>query len=1082
MKGAVLATSNGAVQNNGQIQWVYSVSGVSQGSTSVVIKATAYFMSVAPYSQYFSGTKSWSGTWGSGSGAQAYNLPAGTRVAIVATSGTSVTLTDAQQTRSFTATAYHFFGSTTSTLTVKIPPRYARTPTGLTITRSSDTSHRLNWTRNSTYTSVVVQRQTNGGAWTQVGRPTGNAYTWTDTSTKAGNKYAYRVAGVGGSGQSAFSNVATVFTSPLAPTGVTATRSGTGIRVDASGKPAHATSYNIRDGATTVASGVSLPWTHANPNPAVPHEYTVQGVVSGLAGAWSAKSNTVQLISKPLPPTGLTPNGAVSVSDDLTRFSWKHNPVDSSEQTAAEYRRRLKDTTTWSTSTVGGEEQLTRLLEAGEYEWQIRTKGAHPDWSEWSAVAIFTVIDRPGVAVISPDELWTKRTVTAEWSWDQPQGRPQSAWEAILLGPDGEIERKTGTGATTKVQFAAKVADNIEYGVKVRAAAGDIWSEPAEQWFLVMVPPAAPADMSGAWSEDSGAVTLNVQDGRGGERAPVTNHFDNPNFVGDGTWVEIRRNARANSSFERGSTAYWGSNAGRPGVTLALETAEVHSGQYACKVTSEGLEISAGINSTNTYPMTCPNGVVTSSAWVKAPAGLRMRADLQERDTSNVYLNQKTLNFEGTGDWERIRITRDDIQPGNRVTFAVSIRFAEPGVFYVDDYLTEWSEELGGWFGDEIVGSDIERGEDFRVRFDGTDSVLEGERARGFITGSGAAFISSSVDGVPAGRLINVSGAASSAYAGFALPDALIASGGVFQAIKYQESEIARAAGGYGIRASSVIYQTPFDNVAGHSPHRVEFPPGVSIKYVYFGSQGYPGGGDVYWTAPGLFGPGYVGPAFSGSSGLVKVGDTWMSAAWDGAVDNSTSTIHTAPPAVRVDVERSVNGGLSWETFIEGGDLPVVETDPQALSNGTTLYRVTTYSADDAASVVVHEVEANSPAVWLSGGPGFTDTARLPYDPEVDFSTSRERILKQYAGREKPVVYSGEAVTRTVQWSGTLLSHDSEVASVETLERISQAPAPLHLYRDPDGRHVKGMLAPLSKQRVADGMWSYSTSIEEADD
>lgn len=587
MKGAVLATSNGGVQNNGQIQWVYSVSGVSQGSTSVVIKATAYFMSVSPYSQYYNGTKAWSGAWGSGSGAQAYNLPAGTRVAIVSTGGTSVTLTDSKQSRSFSVTAYHFFGSTSHTLTVSIPARYARTPTQLAITRNSDTSHRLNWSRQSTYTAVVVQRQTNGGAWTQVGRPTGNAYTWTDTSTKPGNKYAYRVAGVGGSGQSGWSNTATVFTSPLAPTGVTATRSGTGIRVDASGKPAHATSFNIRDGATTVASGVSLPWTHANPNPAVPHEYTVQGVVSGLAGAWSAKSNTVQLISPPLAPTGLSPNGDVSVSDDLTRFKWTHNPIDSSEQTAAEYRRRVTGTTTWSTSTVAGEQELTRLLEAGDYEWQVRTKGAHPDWSPWSAVAILTVIDRPGVAVTSPDELWTKRTVAAEWSWDQAQGRPQSAWEAILLSPEGEVERKTGTGATSKVQFAAKVADNVEYGVKVRAAAGAIWSFEAEQWFLVQVPPAAPADMEGAWSEDSGANTIEVMDGRGGEREPVTNYFDNPNFVGDGTWVEVRRNARANSGFERGSTAYWGSNAGRPGVTLALETSEVHSGHYACKVTSE---------------------------------------------------------------------------------------------------------------------------------------------------------------------------------------------------------------------------------------------------------------------------------------------------------------------------------------------------------------------------------------------------------------------------------------------------------------------------------------------------------------
>lgn len=1057
---------------------MYSVSGVSQGTTSVVIKATAYFMSVAPYSQYYNGTKSWSGAWGSGSSAQGYHLSAGTRVAIVSTGGTSVTLTDSKQTRSFSVTAYHFFGTTSSTLTVTIPARYARTPTSLAITRNSDTSHRLNWSRQSTYTAVVVQRRINGGSWAQVARVSGNAYTWTDTGTKAGNKYDYRVAGVGGSGQSGWSNTATVYTSPLAPTGITATRVGDNIRVDASGKPANATAYNVRDGSTVVASGVSLPWTHTAPNPAQTHQYTVQATRGSLVSPWSSASNVVQLQSPPLAPADLRPNGGLGVSDDLTRFTWKHSPVDSSEQTAAEFRRRAKGETSWGASQTVTAEQHTQLLDAGDYEWQVRTKGAHPDFGPWSAIATVTVIDRPGVAITSPEELWTRRTVAAEWTWSQPQGRPQSAWEAILSDPDGELERKTGTGATARVEFSTKVLDNVEYSVQVRAATGDVWSFPAEQCFLVQVPPAAPAGMLGEWSEAAGANTIQVTAGRGGERQPVTNYFDNPNFVGDGTWVEVRRNARANSGFGRGSTAYWGSNAGRPGVTLALETSEVHSGQYACKVTSEGLEATAGINSTNTYPMTCPNGLATSSAWVKAPAGLKMRADLQERTPTNVYMNQVTLNFEGTGDWERIHISRDDIQPGNRVTFAISIRNAEPGVFYVDDYLTEWSEYLGEWFGDELVGPDVERREDFRVRFDGTDSVLEGERVRGFTTGQGAAFISSEVDGKPAGRLINISGAPSSAYAGFALPDGLVATGGVFQAIKYQESEIARPAGGYGIRASSVIYQTPFDNVAGESAHRVEFPPGVSIKYVYFGSQAYASGGDVYWLAPGLFGPGYDGPAFSGSSGLVKVGETWMAASWDGPVDNSTSTARTAPPAVRVDVERSVDGGLTWFPFIEGSELPVVQTDPEAVSNGVTLYRVTTYSADDAASVVVHEVEADSPAAWLSGNVGFTQVERLPYNPGQQLTYGRERVTRQYDGREKPVVHAGEARSKGIAYSGAMLLDET---SPEALGELVANPEAVLLFRDPRGVHLYGSVDEVSMQRMSTEHWSLSFQITETE-
>ncbi len=1076
-----MATSNGAVQNHGQIQWVYSVSGVSQGTTSVVIKATAYFMSVAPYSQYYNGTKAWSGAWGSGSAGQAYNLSAGTRVAIVSTGGTSVALTDAQQTRSFTVTAYHFFGTTTSTLTVKIPPRYARTPTGLTIARNSDTSHRLNWTRNSTYTAVVVQRRINGGSWAQVARVSGNAYTWTDTGTKAGNKYEYRVAGIGGSGQSGWSNTATVYTSPLAPTGITATRVGDNIRVDASGKPANATAYNVRDGSTTVATGVSLPWTHTSPNPAQTHQYTVQATRGSLVSPWSSASNVVQLQSPPLAPTDLRPNGGLSVSDDLTRFTWKHSPVDSSEQTVAEFRRRAKGATSWGASQSVTAEQHTQLLDAGDYEWQVRTKGAHPDFGPWSAIATVTVIDRPGVAITSPDDLWTRRTVAGEWTWSQPQGRPQSAWEAALFGPDGELERKTGTGATARVEFSTKVLDNVQYSVQVRAATGDVWSFPAEQWFYVAVPPAAPGIVFGEWDELSGSATLEVSDGRGAELPSVTNFYTNPRFLGNGSWSEVYRN-RNPWSMPSGSTAGWFGPAGSQastvdGITRTLD-APVGSGSSA--LWTGRIDVSPGEQLRLTMAIRNDGQTV-----MHVGPGLSWR---DAADTQNHIYFRDDLLVLGPGEesvfsvvWEapatatnitiNVRAGGAGIPAGSRVTVldGVSLVLAPcpPLLFHGSSPLGGADPDMRGrWTGD--VGASA--------------SVLEGEQVRG-VSPRRLVAIVSSVDGVPAMRLVPTQRytQASDAwsYAQLTLP-ANLRQGGVILGTRHQESELTGviAATYLGIRVDAPTQATGGSNRPGAEEMRLEYTALTGTNTVVFGHGGTLGSGDVWWTLPGWFEGRYNGPSFNGASGLVYLFGAWMGAAWDGEIDNSTSTLSMTPPAVRVDVERSVDGGLTWFPFIEASELPVTQTDPEAVSNGVTRYRVTTYSAEDAASVVVHEVEADSPAVWLSGGDGFTQAQRLPYDPAVTITAGRERVVRQYAGRATPVAHAGEAVTRTLDYGGTLITDEH---SPEDLADLVSDPAPVHLYRDPDGRHIYGALGTVQLERHAHMLWGFSFQLTETE-
>lgn len=382
-------------------------------------------------------------------------------------------------------------------------------PTNLTPTRISDAQHRLDWSRPATYTSVVVQRRTDDGAWQQVGVAQGNAFTFTDSSTQANRKYEWRVAGVNAAGQSAWSGAVSAFTTPAAPTGVTAVRSGSNIVVSASGVPRWASSFEVRDGGTVVGTG-GLPFTHVAPSPSTPHTYTVRGKVAGLDGAWSAPSNTVQLVAPPNAPVELRPNGSVVASGEPVRLSWRHNAVDSSAQSAAEVFIQLADNlgSTWTATT----DQFVDMssLSEGVHSWRVRTKGAHADWSPWSAVASLTVADRPGVAVLQPVDEWDSSVLTVKWSWFQAQGRPQSAWRYELLDASLTVrEARTGSGAGTSRTLTTRLSEGV-WTVRVQAATGDLWSPWATETFTVAFdPPGAPV-FEGVWDESQGGVSITV--------------------------------------------------------------------------------------------------------------------------------------------------------------------------------------------------------------------------------------------------------------------------------------------------------------------------------------------------------------------------------------------------------------------------------------------------------------------------------------------------------------------------------------------------------------------------------------------
>jgi hypothetical protein len=206
-------------------------------------------------------------------------------------------------------------------------------------------------------------------------------------------------------------------------------------------------------------------------------------------------------------------------------------------------------------------------------------------------------------------------------------------------------------------------------------------------------------------------------------------------------------------------------------------------------------------------------------------------------------------------------------------------------------------------------------------------------------------------------------------------------------------------------------------------------------------------------------------------------------------VGDRPSITKTAYRAVAFTLERSVNGE-DWETVL--GEVILADgvnlVDWESLSNGETMYRAVAFTAEGATAETEITVEARSTAVWLSGGPAFATTGRLPFDPSVHVTAGRQRTLKQYAGRSLPVALVGEALSRVIAVSGTTFDAaimEQSTADVDRLTEIAQAEEPVFLFRDPDRRRIYGTIDKIEMPRngvgSGVGMWGYSFTLTEAD-
>lgn len=189
--------------------------------------------------------------------------------------------------------------------------------------------------------------------------------------------------------------------------------------------------------------------------------------------------------------------------------------------------------------------------------------------------------------------------------------------------------------------------------------------------------------------------------------------------------------------------------------------------------------------------------------------------------------------------------------------------------------------------------------------------------------------------------------------------------------------------------------------------------------------------------------------------------------------------IDPQPAAVTNIVERSIDGGNTWELVMD--DLPVngTLTDPECLSYGTTLYRVTAVSALPSSAVSeIEELYATSLDIWLNGGDGFAVAAPITCKPGLTVKPGLlEKNVYYFAGQETGTSVSGKARQRIYSLKGSIHEDDDDTTDVrQILEEVMPFLPDPFLVRDFAGHRIYASVSDLQVEWEA---WrTYSVSFE----
>jgi len=160
------------------------------------------------------------------------------------------------------------------------------------------------------------------------------------------------------------------------------------------------------------------------------------------------------------------------------------------------------------------------------------------------------------------------------------------------------------------------------------------------------------------------------------------------------------------------------------------------------------------------------------------------------------------------------------------------------------------------------------------------------------------------------------------------------------------------------------------------------------------------------------------------------------------------------PPAISNTIWRSVDGS-DFELWQSGVGTDTTLVDPLPTPNTINTYRVQAFSADGTNEILDVAVNCDNAGdwYWLNGGPGFTVKAKVRYSAGVSITFGLDKTLQQFAGRTRPVEFSGTIRKHEIQLSATLPRDEEGWATLADLMVLADTAGPV-MYRDPIGRRL----------------------------
>ena len=419
-----------------------------------------------------------------------------------------------------------------------------KTPISVVCSYVSDTQISVGWSRpavsNNAPNTSQIRKSVNGATAVELSPiSVTNSVT---ISAEANQKIVAAVREANSAGTSAWSgNSAAVYTTPAAPTSLTATKDAS-LDINLAWTPnvgftehQHVIEHGTVTGGVTTWDGSPLATIpsgtsthkHVAPDAGSLHVYRVyaKNLDAGLLASTKVTSNTVQLLAPPNKPTFPPLGPFVDKAKDFSP-TWVHNPVDTTSQTAYEFGYSTNGGAAWSSTgkitSVVSAKTFAASTYAADFALTVRVRtwgqattggsdgtGASP-WSDQTTVTFKT---RPVVTITGPldGSTYQKSALTVNLGFSQAESATfVNATLRLYDGASTLLETRVSTTRAATLLDTA-VLNGSSYTIKATVIdSNGLVSDEVEAGFAVVYTLPVGAVVTATYLPDSGIGQLDI--------------------------------------------------------------------------------------------------------------------------------------------------------------------------------------------------------------------------------------------------------------------------------------------------------------------------------------------------------------------------------------------------------------------------------------------------------------------------------------------------------------------------------------------------------------------------------------------